>query len=233
MNLTPFPLCPSTDGQTEVYACRHTFDLLTTALLRKHASSSNEAAHLQQRLKSLSSELVTLRNRLHVNGQGPGGPQNGPNPNATNGLTTQQHTNNINNNHNSNGRPQIPPHAILPNPSSTGDHHHHQQHHQHHQNNANDTGQPQPASAGSASLRHHQILSSSSYHNKPLPPHPGSNNGTLNSHLSNGSGGSSSNNAVNGGGSSGGSSNNGYYVNQNFQKASKLKVYANGIPLYS
>lgn len=30
------------------------------------ASSSNEAVHLQQRLKSLSSELVTLRNRLHV-----------------------------------------------------------------------------------------------------------------------------------------------------------------------
>uniref|UniRef100_A0A1A9WFZ4 Myosin motor domain-containing protein n=1 Tax=Glossina brevipalpis TaxID=37001 RepID=A0A1A9WFZ4_9MUSC len=33
------------------------------------ASSSNEAVHLQQRLKSLSTELVTLRNRLHV-GQG-------------------------------------------------------------------------------------------------------------------------------------------------------------------
>lgn len=30
------------------------------------ASSTNEAVHLQQRLKSLSSELVTLRNRLHV-----------------------------------------------------------------------------------------------------------------------------------------------------------------------
>ncbi|XP_043652331.1 unconventional myosin-Vc isoform X1 [Drosophila teissieri] len=35
------------------------------------ASSSNEAVHLQQRLKSLSTELVTLRNRLHV-GHGPG-----------------------------------------------------------------------------------------------------------------------------------------------------------------
>ncbi|KAH8259022.1 hypothetical protein KR038_007812, partial [Drosophila bunnanda] len=35
------------------------------------ASSSNEAVHLQQRLKSLSTELVTLRNRLHV-GQGQG-----------------------------------------------------------------------------------------------------------------------------------------------------------------
>lgn len=32
------------------------------------ASSSNEAVHLQQRLRSLSSELVTLRNRLHVQG---------------------------------------------------------------------------------------------------------------------------------------------------------------------
>ncbi|XP_077491338.1 unconventional myosin-IXb-like dachs isoform X2 [Amblyomma americanum] len=31
-----------------------------------NASSSNEAVHLQQRLKSLSCELVTLRNRLHV-----------------------------------------------------------------------------------------------------------------------------------------------------------------------
>ncbi|XP_055919443.1 unconventional myosin-Ia isoform X2 [Eupeodes corollae] len=30
------------------------------------ASSSNEAVHLQQRLKCLSTELVTLRNRLHV-----------------------------------------------------------------------------------------------------------------------------------------------------------------------
>jgi hypothetical protein len=34
------------------------------------ASSSNEAVHLQQRLKSLSTELVTLRNRLHVSGSG-------------------------------------------------------------------------------------------------------------------------------------------------------------------
>ncbi|GLV44854.1 dachs [Carabus blaptoides fortunei] len=33
-----------------------------------NASSSNEAVHLQQRLRSLSTELVTLRNRLHVQG---------------------------------------------------------------------------------------------------------------------------------------------------------------------
>lgn len=32
------------------------------------ASSSNESYVLQQRLKSLSTELVTLRNRLHVTG---------------------------------------------------------------------------------------------------------------------------------------------------------------------
>lgn len=46
-------------------------------------ASSNEAVHLQQRLRSLSSELVTLRNRLHVtnghsngeNGQIPAGYQ--------------------------------------------------------------------------------------------------------------------------------------------------------------
>ncbi|XP_030768013.1 unconventional myosin-IXa isoform X2 [Sitophilus oryzae] len=35
------------------------------------ASSSNEAVHLQQRLRSLSTELVTLRNRLHVQGPPP------------------------------------------------------------------------------------------------------------------------------------------------------------------
>ncbi|KAH8395635.1 hypothetical protein KR222_004099, partial [Zaprionus bogoriensis] len=33
------------------------------------ASSSNEAVHLQQRLKSLSTELLVMRNRLHVEGQ--------------------------------------------------------------------------------------------------------------------------------------------------------------------
>ncbi|XP_037959001.1 myosin-G heavy chain-like, partial [Teleopsis dalmanni] len=49
------------------------------------ASSSNEAVHLQQRLKSLSTELVTLRNRLHVGqGQGVGGTGTG----ATNAGAT-------------------------------------------------------------------------------------------------------------------------------------------------
>ncbi|XP_018311210.1 LOW QUALITY PROTEIN: unconventional myosin-IXa [Mycetomoellerius zeteki] len=46
------------------------------------ASSSNEAVHLQQRLRSLSTELVTLRNRLHVsqpaNASGPTGGTSGP-----------------------------------------------------------------------------------------------------------------------------------------------------------
>ncbi|XP_011630106.1 unconventional myosin-IXb [Pogonomyrmex barbatus] len=46
------------------------------------ASSSNEAVHLQQRLRSLSTELVTLRNRLHVSqptgASGPTGATSGP-----------------------------------------------------------------------------------------------------------------------------------------------------------
>ncbi|SPP85904.1 unconventional myosin-IXb isoform X2 [Drosophila guanche] len=53
------------------------------------ASSSNEAVHLQQRLKSLSTELVTLRNRLHVGqGQGQGhaqGQTNGTQPHGSPG----------------------------------------------------------------------------------------------------------------------------------------------------
>ncbi|XP_060535628.1 unconventional myosin-IXa [Cylas formicarius] len=41
------------------------------------ASSSNEAVHLQQRLRSLSTELVTLRNRLHVQGSNQTAPNKG------------------------------------------------------------------------------------------------------------------------------------------------------------
>ncbi|XP_035775334.1 unconventional myosin-Ia-like isoform X3 [Anopheles albimanus] len=58
------------------------------------ASSSNEAVHLQQRLKSLSSELVTLRNRLHTGGQptagaGAGGTApNGAVPVGTGGVVS-------------------------------------------------------------------------------------------------------------------------------------------------
>lgn len=46
------------------------------------ASSSNEAVHLQRRLLSLSSELVTLRNHLHVGGGGaqPAVPPRAPQP---------------------------------------------------------------------------------------------------------------------------------------------------------
>lgn len=55
------------------------------------ASSSNEAVHLQQRLKSLSTELLTLRNRLHV---GPAG---------TGGVTGNTIVNGVNNNTIGNG----------------------------------------------------------------------------------------------------------------------------------
>ncbi|CRK99962.1 CLUMA_CG013257, isoform B [Clunio marinus] len=85
------------------------------------ASSSNEAVHLQQRLKSLSTELVTLRNRLHVTGSSastglPGsnimascsnfpstqnlnvGKTNSVNPINTNNMTKPLNNNNNNNN---------------------------------------------------------------------------------------------------------------------------------------
>lgn len=54
----------------------------TSCLVLADASSSNEAVHLQQRLRSLSTELVTLRNRLHVsqpaNASGPASATSGP-----------------------------------------------------------------------------------------------------------------------------------------------------------
>ncbi|CAH1155682.1 unnamed protein product [Phaedon cochleariae] len=54
------------------------------------ASSSNEAVHLQQRLRSLSTELVTLRNRLHVQG-GPHQPQQQqPTAKSSNAATTKE-----------------------------------------------------------------------------------------------------------------------------------------------
>ncbi|CAG9837277.1 unnamed protein product [Diabrotica balteata] len=49
-------------------------------ILRTDASSSNEAVHLQQRLRSLSTELVTLRNRLHVQGGQPATVKGGGGP---------------------------------------------------------------------------------------------------------------------------------------------------------
>ncbi|OXU30043.1 hypothetical protein TSAR_011880 [Trichomalopsis sarcophagae] len=65
------------------------------------ASSSNEAVHLQQRLRSLSTELVTLRNRLHV-GQ-PAGAAGGAGSN-----------NNNNNNNSSSGKPDKSPSSGAP-----------------------------------------------------------------------------------------------------------------------
>lgn len=50
--------------------------------LRTDASSSNEAVHLQQRLQSLSSELLTLKNRLQVQGENTAPSINNP-PNPT------------------------------------------------------------------------------------------------------------------------------------------------------
>ena len=52
-------------------------NLIKTSFPSPDASSSNEAVHLQQRLRSLSTELVTLRNRLHVSQPG-GKPEKGP-----------------------------------------------------------------------------------------------------------------------------------------------------------
>lgn len=52
--------------------------LLLLLLLFPPDASSNEAVHLQQRLKSLSTELVTLRNRLHVGQVGGGAAGGGP-----------------------------------------------------------------------------------------------------------------------------------------------------------
>ncbi|TGZ49775.1 Myosin-VIIa [Temnothorax longispinosus] len=76
-----------------------------------NASSSNEAVHLQQRLRSLSTELVTLRNRLHVsqpaNASGPTGGTTGPlskSPEKGGGPTSPA--------------PAVPPRTTLP-PSGT------------------------------------------------------------------------------------------------------------------
>ncbi|KAE8737330.1 hypothetical protein FOCC_FOCC017208, partial [Frankliniella occidentalis] len=75
------------------------------------ASSSNEAVHLQQRLRSLSTELVTLRNRLHVQGgaaggQGPQGPPGGQGQGHGQGLGPHH-----------GGQNQAPPVAPKPMPS--------------------------------------------------------------------------------------------------------------------
>ena len=74
-------------------------------LLFSDASSSNEAVHLQQRLRSLSTELVTLRNRLHVSQPAATVP---PPPHAT-------ANNNIHSTAPCNQQPIVPPrHSNLP-----------------------------------------------------------------------------------------------------------------------
>ncbi|CAG0888358.1 unnamed protein product [Cyprideis torosa] len=61
-------------------------------------SSSNEAVHLQQRLRHLSSELVTLRSRLHVNGSDGGQPQGvGQGKEGSAGQVDHEDSNNNNN----------------------------------------------------------------------------------------------------------------------------------------
>nr|CAD7570524.1 unnamed protein product [Timema californicum] len=106
-----------------VYLC------LLTQSRKLHASSSNEAVHLQQRLRSLSTELVTLRNRLHVNQPAAHATSTAPAP-APAAVTVQQ--------------PAVPPRSAVnatPHPNSADTiistkcrlsekkhlHHHHQQ----------------------------------------------------------------------------------------------------------
>ncbi|KAF3421002.1 hypothetical protein E2986_01085 [Frieseomelitta varia] len=71
------------------------------------ASSSNEAVHLQQRLRSLSTELVTLRNRLHVN-QPPN--NSGPNGGASAPLSKSPEKGGVP----SSPAPAVPPRTTLP-----------------------------------------------------------------------------------------------------------------------
>nr|CAD7588191.1 unnamed protein product [Timema genevievae] len=74
-----------------------------------YASSSNEAVHLQQRLRSLSTELVTLRNRLHVNQPAAHATSTAPAP-APAAVTVQQ--------------PAVPPRSAVnatPHPNSAAD----------------------------------------------------------------------------------------------------------------
>lgn len=57
------------------------------------ASSSNEAVHLQQRLRSLSSELLTLKNRLQVQGENGSAPcAEQPNPPGAGAPLHTSHT---------------------------------------------------------------------------------------------------------------------------------------------
>ncbi|XP_012154175.1 unconventional myosin-IXb-like dachs isoform X1 [Megachile rotundata] len=95
------------------FFCRHRERLaLQTWLLQRSklssdASSSNEAVHLQQRLRSLSTELVTLRNRLHVN-QPPN--NSGPNVAASAPLSKSPEKGVVP----SSPAPAVPPRTTLP-----------------------------------------------------------------------------------------------------------------------
>ncbi|XP_076752270.1 unconventional myosin-IXb-like dachs isoform X2 [Xylocopa sonorina] len=95
------------------FFCRHRERLaLQTWLLQRSklssdASSSNEAVHLQQRLRSLSTELVTLRNRLHVN-QPPN--NSGPNGGASAPLSKSPEKAGVP----SSPAPAVPPRTTLP-----------------------------------------------------------------------------------------------------------------------
>ncbi|KAL4113173.1 hypothetical protein QTP88_016846 [Uroleucon formosanum] len=84
-------------------------DLRAPVTYRTHASCSNEAVHLQQRLRSLSTELVTLRNSLNQ-GQGAAaahGGQGCPQPTAVKQSPGSNYTGNNNNNSSNNNNNNI------------------------------------------------------------------------------------------------------------------------------
>lgn len=99
-------------------------------LLLPDASSSNEAVHLQQRLKSLSTELVTLRNRLHVSPTSPNGGNGGGGGTTANGIQNhQQHSANSPGSATGIAAPTSPPLASSTPTANTGLQHHQQQQH--------------------------------------------------------------------------------------------------------
>ncbi|XP_015587851.1 unconventional myosin-IXb isoform X2 [Cephus cinctus] len=122
--LTTFRKCDDflkRHGIRPEFFCRHRERLaLQTWLLQRlssrdtgHASSSNEAVHLQQRLRSLSTELVTLRNRLHV-GQPTSGSAGTTGSAGSPGSLAKNSEKGL-----SLGAPAVPPRSTLP-PGSTG-----------------------------------------------------------------------------------------------------------------
>lgn len=80
------------------YIILYSFQFVYPLLCFTDASSSNEAVHLQQRLRSLSSELLTLKNRLQVqgeNGSAPSAEQPNPTGAAAPLHTSHATTNNV------------------------------------------------------------------------------------------------------------------------------------------